>query len=460
MTQDIDVTMLQGATEASAPMASRSLTDSASDMFKVVDFQTNSLYNQPAPEPWVAFLIGGVFFLLAIVLWAQRVAALRKYLGEDKLSRGTVRFRSYLSAYIDSDTPLYTIAKMASQSFIFLGGLQMNYRLTFSIMLAFFALESSCDSLRILLSFREANSLDDVVVTSKEMRTELRRHPLTILQPNNVYEDLTRKSLIVGMVFVTQAILISFVVTDIFGSETHSCLDGSSGCPVTGTFGSWGFYVLGIFMACVVLLGPKTNFGMSEQNPAFWLQLLLSAKHSKNKCTWYDPVKDKNRSRLLESNDWRVWARFAMSFLINGVGFHILVHALPIQVAGQSSLTGVVFRAVGMLYLVDMDDTPGYAMTLVPNDETIQHKDSGVTATSNSLDEDNKGANESESRYESEATMGIGEMSIMAQRIIDDAEAKLKALSAGNMNRSATTEADDIESRENEGGSSLTLVSI
>lgn len=54
-----------------------------------------------------------------------------------------------------------------------------------------------------------------------------------------------------------------------------------------------------------------------------------------------------------------------MSFLINGVGYHILVHALPIQVASQSSLTGVVFRAVGMMYLVDLDDTPGYKLTVV-----------------------------------------------------------------------------------------------
>lgn len=58
-----------------------------------------------------------------------------------------------------------------------------------------------------------------------------------------------------------------------------------------------------------------------------------------------------------------------MSFIINGVGFHILVHALPIQVAAQSSLTGVVFRAVGMLYLVDLDDTPGYTLTFTDHDE-------------------------------------------------------------------------------------------
>ena len=53
-----------------------------------------------------------------------------------------------------------------------------------------------------------------------------------------------------------------------------------------------------------------------------------------------------------------------MSFIINGIGYHILVHALPLQVAVQTSLTGVVFQAVGMMYLVDLDDTPGYKLTI------------------------------------------------------------------------------------------------
>jgi hypothetical protein len=38
---------------------------------------------------------------------------------------------------------------------------------------------------------------------------------------------------------------------------------------------------------------------------------------------------------------------------------------LPIQVAGQANAIGIVFRAVGMIYLVDLDDTPGNVMTLV-----------------------------------------------------------------------------------------------
>jgi hypothetical protein len=151
---------------------------------------------------------------------------------------------------------------------------------------------------------------------------------------------------------------------DIYESDTTKCRDGSANCPIGGTLGSWGFFVLGIFMACVSLLGPKTRFGQSEQNPAYWLQLLLVSKQDGVKVTWFDPVKNEHKERTLSVGDWRTWVRFQMSFLINSVGFHILVHALPLQVAYQSSFTDVVFRAVGMMYLVDLDDTPGYTLTV------------------------------------------------------------------------------------------------
>lgn len=202
---------LEGSTMTTT--AHRVLTESATDIYRLVDFESNATFNEPAPEPWISLLIGCVFLLLSIVLWVRRIISISKRIGQEKYSQGSVRFRTWITAYIDNDDPLYTCTKMACQSFIFLYGLQMNYRMAFSIMLGFFALESTCDSLRIWLSFREADSIDEVIVTSKAVRTELRKHPLTVLEPNNVYEDLTRGTVIVLMVFITQTILVSFVVS-------------------------------------------------------------------------------------------------------------------------------------------------------------------------------------------------------------------------------------------------------
>ena len=121
-------------------------------------------------------------------------------------------------------------------------------------------------------------------------------------------------------------------------------------------------------MQCVYILGPKMNFGTSEQNPHFWIKLFLAVKQSGARCSWFDPLDDQQKEFPLQHNDIRIWVPFIMSFLINGVGFHILVHALPIQVAAQSTLAGIVIRAVGMMYLVDLDDAPGTVMKIFEND--------------------------------------------------------------------------------------------
>jgi len=205
-------------------------------------------------------------------------------------------------------------------------------------------------------------------------------------------------------------------------------------------------------MANVYLLGPKTAFGQSEQNPAYWLQLLLFAKQTGTQCTWYDPVKDQACARHLKLGDYRIWIRFIMSFLINGVGFHILVHALPIQVAGQSSLTGVVFRAVGMMYLVDLDDTPGFKLSklLIPIDRQSMNKstDHGIlhlfvpsptyfTALVEQKEDpavkkvEVAGAVDGVEVVTTPVVVNEGEIATLAQQIIDDARAQLDALANG-----------------------------
>jgi hypothetical protein len=126
---------------------------------------------------------------------------------------GTVLLNSMLSATLDSDDAAYVIVSTSAVSFVLLGGLQLDYRLTVSVMLAFFGLLSCGDSLRVFLAFRKYNCLSEVVTCSHMMEASLRT-VTTELKPSNVYEDMGRGSVIVGMVFATQAILISFVVSE------------------------------------------------------------------------------------------------------------------------------------------------------------------------------------------------------------------------------------------------------
>jgi hypothetical protein len=83
-------------------------------------------------------------------------------------------------------------------------------------MFGYFAFESCGDSFGVILAFYEANDFSDVVVTSNSVRRELNTKAMT-LQPTNVYEDVGRDLNIVTMVFITQLILISFVVSVFIG---------------------------------------------------------------------------------------------------------------------------------------------------------------------------------------------------------------------------------------------------
>ena len=142
----------------------------------------------------------------------------------------------------------------------------------------------------------------------------------------------------------------------------------------------------------------------------------------------------------LEQNDSRIWTRFVMSFLINGVGFHFLLHVLPIQIASQSAMIGIVLRAVGMIYLVDLDDTTGNTMTLVPENEEqqtigkVEEYGSGTVGDANDqLDEK--------------------ELDAEKQKIIEDAmkdvKTKLEALARGRRVKSKQSSSTRMESITN-----------
>jgi hypothetical protein len=237
---------------------------SASNDYDGVDFKSDRLYNEKAPEFWVSWIIAGVLTILATIQYVQRVQRLRHHFAKDWTGR--LRLRALISAYIDhNDDPFFVITKFSAQSLWFLGGIQIHYEVAFSVMLGVFGLESSLDSFRVLLGYWEASSLAEYRPTHDSIK--YRGQEMTQLSPSSVYEDLTRSLLIVFMVFFTQAVLIAFVVADIFENPTHTCLDGTPGCPVAGTLGSWSLYILGAFMALVFLLGPKTADNPNKIQP-------------------------------------------------------------------------------------------------------------------------------------------------------------------------------------------------
>ena len=375
-------------------------------------FKSDQVYNRQAPDPAISFTIASLLTVLMFTQYIKRYLRLKRIMPTPWKKGGIlVTVRTMISCYIDTDDPVFVITKFSAQSFWFLGAMQINYATAFAFMMKIFTAESILDSLRVILAVYESDSLKNYIPTSDSF-IKRKEQSFVELLPTNVYEDLTRSFLVVLVVFVAQVLLICFVVVDMYAAPTMTCPDGTTGCPVVGTLGSWCVYLLGIFLALTYLLGPKTSYGSSEQNPAFWLRLLLTVKsaHSNGegaKVSWYDPVKEHNFCYTLSPYDWRLWLRFFMSFLVNGVGFHILVHALPIQVSAQSTFLMVVFRSVGMMHLVDMDDSAGYKLR---------------------LEEEGGNSNAAEPTAKNNSPKNKDQISVEAQKIIDEAKTKLDCL--------------------------------
>jgi len=424
---------------------------------------------QRAPPSWVAFGIGGILFIISTFMWVQRVKILKDRT-TSKLSLSEL-LRGMIACAIDNDSPSYTITSYAAVSFLFLGGIQTNYQITFIIMISYYCITSFGDSLRVLLAYKNYNSLSEVLLFSK-MDTDLQEEQsrevkigkkkkqeeekisfqTTEVVPRNIYEDIGRERTIVYMIFSTQIILVCFLCIDIYNNDTIRCPSSNARCLIGDTMGSYFLYILGIFQACVYLLGPKTAFGQSEQNPGFWLIMLLASKQGCARLLWEDPIRDPSHSKHTSSihkdsngtiildedgnpklyhcydvseKSGLMWRRFMMSFLVNGIGFHILIHALPIQLAAQSTLTGAVFRAVGMMYLVDLDDTKGFTLIITTEPKEVDIHD---IDDNNDDDLDNVDLDDKDEESPDDDRMEEQIIKIETEQIIREAQNKLQGL--------------------------------
>jgi hypothetical protein len=182
-----------------------------------------------------------VLFIISFGMWVQRVQKLRER-NQGEL-HGVDLLRGMIGCAIDNDSPYYTIVSFSAISFIFLGGIQVDYQYTFLAMISHYYLVSAGETLRILLAYWKYESLSDVFIVSdmdpglkdkhKEDKEEKdQRFETMELQPNNIYEDMGREKTIVYMIFVTQIIFISFVCIDVYRADTVNCLDGTPDCPV------------------------------------------------------------------------------------------------------------------------------------------------------------------------------------------------------------------------------------
>lgn len=377
-------------------------------------------FQRPAPSVSVTLTLCLVSALCTAWFYRGRVVTLRHRFGREHFT-GSLRACALISAYMDNyGFPRFATLKLLSKSLLFLGLLQMHFHRGFWIMWLILIVESSLDTVRVVLAYYNCGSLAKVSALSDEEAKDMRA--TTTLDPTNVYEDLTRPKSIAVMVFLVQTLLIGLVMDDTYDTTTRTCFNGKDGCLMLTSLGSYCLYLMGTFMACVFYVGPRNAYGQKEQNSTFWLKLFLMSKERASMLTWKDPVTETSHSLRLRRLDWRIWLRFALSYIVNGIGFLFLLHVLPIQVAGQSTIIGVVFRAIGMIYLADLDDAQGTQMTLV----SIHHDD-GPRRTSEGATEDDENDNNINTPYGSNGHDDDPALDEAKQRVVDKALEDVRA---------------------------------
>lgn len=177
----------------------------------------HSIYNRPAPAEWISFLIGGIFSAIGFVYWVIRVLRLKKVVG-DAYTANT-RTRAWISAFVDNDEAPYTICKMYAQSFLFLEACNtiMNWHSRWCWAFSpsnrlWIRCESCWPFIRPRLCRMSCSPLALLRLPCETPKKRSMHQEMVQLKPRNVYEDLSRDKLIVVMIFITQAILIAFVV--------------------------------------------------------------------------------------------------------------------------------------------------------------------------------------------------------------------------------------------------------
>ena len=189
---------------------------------------------RPAPGIWFTFGLAGILLVVTWFLYHKRVQKLEDKFGPE--FKGSLRFCAKISAYMDNyEEPRFAILRLYTKSLVFLGFLQINYHIGFLVMMGCLVVESSLDTVRVLIAYRNCRSLRSVSVISDDETRVIQ--DATKLEPTNVYEDFTRSRSIAVMVFLVQSLLIGLVMDDSYRTTTRTCFDGTNGCPMLTSLG-------------------------------------------------------------------------------------------------------------------------------------------------------------------------------------------------------------------------------
>lgn len=283
--------------------------------------------------PKTAFIVGAIFLFLVgpIICWYTKIFITNSLSKVER--RGLINGVS--KDDIDDTICREVMSRMAastilSTSFLILGSVQMNFEITFIVIVSlacFYGLVISvCGAWQASSHFTCPND----------------ENGCNTVEVDNRFQDFGNSFTGTFLLGCTQITLICVYILAVF----------EGGRPEFKERRIYIFYCLGSVIQIGYIVGKdlvRQLIFINSKGHAFWARMLNNSRENGITYDW----KYRWDNKLTQHE---IWLRMLFSILVNQVGMQLLLALLPLQLASSTNPFDFVLNAVAAYFVIEMDD--------------------------------------------------------------------------------------------------------
>jgi hypothetical protein len=268
-------------------------------------------------SPIVAFIIGGVTIIIFSYLnWCIKEKDEKSYKKRDMISGLTGFFWVF------------------SWSSLFLGGIQMNFQITFFVVMGGFVLYTRFDP-----KYTEVYKYHK----GTKNRSEEKK-----LEARDIYQDFTTSFIRCFLIFILQIMLVFLYLLSVW----------DNGRPCFANYIQYIFYVLGVIAGAVYhVFEDMFQLKFTQRHQLLWVET-HDAANGNLTITFKNDDQDREEEKEEEYtiSCWEWYARRFMSILVNVYAANLIIFLLPLQVAQSEQPLNFVLNVVAAKYILQLDN--------------------------------------------------------------------------------------------------------
>jgi hypothetical protein len=269
-------------------------------------------------SPFVAFITGGV----TLIIW--NALEIYKYMVNKDGNKDKTSYKKWDMIY-----GLCVFIGIFSWSSLFLGGIQMNFQITFFFIMGFFALFTFFDP-KYTLGFKYDKDIKNSPEDEK-------------LQARDIYQDFTTSFVRCFFIFILQIMLIFLYVLSVW----------RSGKPCFANSIQYIYYVLGVIASAIYHVFENKFSEKKMKNDGLLWKEMYDVANNKGSLICENDGEDGTGGEI-SPYDW--YSRRTMSILVNVYAANLIQFLLPLQVAQSDKPLDFVLNVVAAKYIMDLDN--------------------------------------------------------------------------------------------------------